>query len=373
MQFADAADLEGDNDLERRYMYLKGNNKYPVATLGSCYHQLTTEDQLAPWTAFVTTVMSLALFGRKTQKDLTWAEKWKLGIGLNWFKIYIPGLIWAMSEADTGIYAAVGNTKGLKPGNVDMEEFDLFFRLFAPGRSYVTEYDCARAREWYQARSARKGRGNILKRFQGRLALKRRHDQAFSYADMVVEEDLKLVRAISKEQLLRFYKGTARVDRARKLKEGSHDPRPVAYTNLKALASSASKEKLAELYANGKVTALPVGETNGRAIFMPGTFGGRFLSAVADLIWKGKVFGPDGVLVNKILGMRIIKARVSEGESWSDSGRAIVIDYKNTSWLAFFLRDEIREVADDLYVGKAYVRFGKFAALYFAVDFRTEQ
>ncbi len=375
-------------DIVNRYMYLAEEGDSLVANFSSCYRALTTQDQLPPWTAFVTTVMSLVLFGRKSQKGLTLNAKRRLGLdgfGSS-LKIYVPGLVHLIDEeSNTQVYAAAGNSDGVRPGDVNIKQLDRIFRQFAPGLSRLTEYDCARLREWCNVRDAKAKRGNFFSRLFGQLKLKRRHDQLFEvYADTTAADEAAgtTVQAISYEQLLAVYKGTARQQLVRELREGSENPRPVAYTSLEALAS-ASPQKLEELYANGEVTAVPVGETIGKAIILPGTTLGGILSSIANLIWSGKVFaraeakvaGQNSVLVNKILGMQMVKAEVFESVSWSDRKQALVIDYRGTSWLAFFIRDEIRLVEDDLYLGKVYIRlpFGRaMPVLYFALDLRIE-
>jgi hypothetical protein len=97
-----------------------------------------------------------------------------------------------------------------------MEEFDIMFRQYAPGRDYMTAYDMARMREWNQWRDAQEGRGNVLTRTLGRFAAKRRADQLIElYADRVVAEDNKLVPAVSRDMMLRVYQGSAQADVSR--------------------------------------------------------------------------------------------------------------------------------------------------------------
>lgn len=135
--------------------------------------------------------------------------------------------------------------------------------------------------------------------------------------------------------------------------------------------------ELSSLYSSGVPVEIPNGESNGTAIIAAGTAFGVLLSWMANCVWKGKVFtrtsSSTASLVNKILGMRIVHAEVSEGLSWSDGKKAIIIDYLRTSLIAFYIRDEIRMLEPGLYLGKAYIRlpFGyRFCALYFALDFR---
>jgi len=220
----DPETLPGATDIERRYWFLKGENAEPIATFGSCYKAL--KDQGLPaWKAFGSTLVSMLSFGRKSRKGLTGLMKRKVGFG-----IYLPGLIQAKGYSSTRIYAPVGNTKGITPGNVDMDEFNLMCRLYAPGRDYFSAYDFARMREGNCHRDADEGRGNWFSRFTGRLASKRRADQLLLlFADRIVEEDKKLVPAISHEMLLRFYQGAAQVDLNREHTEGDIDPTPAPY------------------------------------------------------------------------------------------------------------------------------------------------
>jgi hypothetical protein len=172
--------------------------------------------------------MSLWSFGPKTQKGMSWAQKREAGIGLfRWFDVYLPNISQAQSYSSTRVYAPSDNIKGLRAGDLDMEEFERMFRTHAPGRAYLTAYDCARMREGNQLRDARERRGNWLSRIIGRLAAKRRADQLFLlFADRVVEEDHNLVPAISREMLLRFYQGAAQHDLLREHVEGDLDPSP---------------------------------------------------------------------------------------------------------------------------------------------------
>lgn len=106
--------------------------------------------------------------------------------------------------------------------------------------------------------------------------------------------------------------------------------------------------------------AIPAGDTLGTALVLPGRAAGGVLQKIARrLVWQGKVFDPArGTLLNKVtpFGVRAVRARVYVGESWLDRGtRAIVLDYSRTSLVAHWIRDEIREVAPGLWLGKVFV------------------
>jgi hypothetical protein len=91
---------------------------------------------------------------------------------------------------------------------------------------------------------------------------------------------------------------------------------------------------------------------------------------VSHFAWQGKVFDPEkGVLRNKItpFGLNAILAKVYKGESWLDGKECIVLDYSETSLLAHWIRDEIREVAPRTYLGKVY--WSKKRLVDFALEF----
>ena len=75
------------------------------------------------------------------------------------------------------------------------------------------------------------------------------------------------------------------------------------------------------------------------------------------------------VLKNKILpfGLNAIIAKVYKGPSWLDGKECIVLDYSDTSVIAQWIRDEIREIEPGLYLGKVY--WDKARLIDFALKF----
>ena len=119
-----------------------------------------------------------------------------------------------------------------------------------------------------------------------------------------------------------------------------------------------TQAKLDELFSSVPAGPIPTGEAEGTAIVAPGT---DFTLAIAKFVnlfaWQGKVFDPEhGVLRNRItsFGLHAIIAKVYKGESWLDQKECIVLDYSQTSMVAQWIRDEIREVASGVYLGKVY-------------------
>ena len=132
-----------------------------------------------------------------------------------------------------------------------------------------------------------------------------------------------------------------------------------------------SQAQLDELFTNSQPGAIPDGEAKGTAIIAPGT---TYTDEIAEFInhfaWQGKNFdAKKGALRNRILpfGINAIIAKVYKGPSWLDGKECIVLDYSETSLLAHWIRDEIREVAPGLYLGKVY--WDKARLIDFALKF----
>ena len=119
-----------------------------------------------------------------------------------------------------------------------------------------------------------------------------------------------------------------------------------------------SQEELDALFSSMPAGPIPDGEADGTAIVAPGT---RFTPLISRFInsfaWQGKVFDAEkGVLKNRILpfGLNAILAKVYKDKSWLDGKECIVLDYSDTSLLAQWIRDEIRQIQPGLYLGKVY-------------------
>jgi len=132
-----------------------------------------------------------------------------------------------------------------------------------------------------------------------------------------------------------------------------------------------SQEKLDELFTESPVGEIPDGEAKGTAIIAPGTsISDEIAEFISHFAWQGKTFDKQkGVLRNRILpfGLNAIIAKVYKAPSWLDGKECIVLDYSDTSLLAHWIRDEIREIAPNLYLGKVY--WGKHRLIDFAIDF----
>ena len=132
-----------------------------------------------------------------------------------------------------------------------------------------------------------------------------------------------------------------------------------------------SQNELDELFKKSSTGEIPNGEGKGTAIVAPGTTYTQDLAQfISFFAWQGKIFdAKNGVLRNKILplGLNAIVAKVYKGESWLDGKECIVLDYSETSLVARWIRDEIRQIGPKMYLGKVY--WDKKRLIDFALEF----
>lgn len=119
-----------------------------------------------------------------------------------------------------------------------------------------------------------------------------------------------------------------------------------------------SASELDTLFSSSPSGDIPNGPAKGTAIIAPGTeFSPEIAEFINLFVWQGKTFdAPKGVLKNRILplGLSAIIARVYKGPSWLDKKECIVLDYSETSLVAHWIRDEIRLIGPDFYLGRVY-------------------
>lgn len=143
----------------------------------------------------------------------------------------------------------------------------------------------------------------------------------------------------------------------------------MAYDVAKLLRMS--QAELDALFSASPAGNIPDGEGEGTAIIAPGTtYSDNLARFVSHFAWQGKVFdAPKGQLKNKILpfGLNAIIAKVYKAPSWLDNKECIVLDYSETSLVAQWIRDEIREIEPKFYLGKVY--WDKTRLIDFALQF----
>jgi hypothetical protein len=146
--------------------------------------------------------------------------------------------------------------------------------------------------------------------------------------------------------------------------------RTSAPTGVSALLKTPQPE-LDKLFMASPPGPIPSGAAEGTALVQPGT---QWSPEVAAFIhtfgWKGKVFdAANGTLINRLgaTGTEAIVAKVYQGKSLIDGKDCIVLDYSTTSVAAHHIRDEIRMIAPNTYLGPVYWDNKKL--FYFALKF----
>lgn len=139
---------------------------------------------------------------------------------------------------------------------------------------------------------------------------------------------------------------------------------------LKSLVRMDAAE-LACLYQQLQPGDLPSGYYTGRAIYKAGTPMTVPTAGAIRILWQGKYIDAcQGIMTNKVLGGKAVRAAIYHGESWMDGCPAIIMDYAPFSKWAGRARDEIRQVRPGLYLGCMYIRekCGKRFSMFFAIE-----
>lgn len=134
-----------------------------------------------------------------------------------------------------------------------------------------------------------------------------------------------------------------------------------------------TQAQLDDLFKSSPAGPIPNGPAKGTAIIASDTV---FSKEIAELInffaWQGKTFdGAHGVLTNRIsvLGFNAIVAEVYTAPSWLDQKDCVVLDYSKTSLVAKWVRDEIRLIGPNFYLGLVY--WGSKRLIHFCLEFET--
>jgi hypothetical protein len=132
-----------------------------------------------------------------------------------------------------------------------------------------------------------------------------------------------------------------------------------------------SAADLDALFATSPPGPIPNGPANGTALVDTGKPISKEIAwLVQHFAWQGKTFdGPHGTLRNRVttFGIDAIVAEVYLANSLADGKPCIVLDYSKTSIVAQRVRDEIRLIAPNTYLGKVY--WDNKPTIHFALQF----
>jgi hypothetical protein len=117
-----------------------------------------------------------------------------------------------------------------------------------------------------------------------------------------------------------------------------------------------SLDELDALFATGTADELPVGLGRGRILVRVDGKMPRVRARLQGVVWKGKYFRPDGTFTNQWAGFRAISSRVELGPSWLDGQPCLVLEYPPGTPVFGNARDELRQVAPGVWLGRFYAR-----------------
>jgi hypothetical protein len=132
-----------------------------------------------------------------------------------------------------------------------------------------------------------------------------------------------------------------------------------------------STVQLNTVFQQAELGDIPNGKAKGTAIIAPGTL---ITKPIADIInefaWQGKTFdAASDTLVNRItfFGISAIQAEIYVRPSLFDGNDCIVLDYSENSTIVHWVRDEIRLIGPQMYLGIVYWK--EEQTIYFALEF----
>jgi hypothetical protein len=145
------------------------------------------------------------------------------------------------------------------------------------------------------------------------------------------------------------------------------NPMPYTVAELEKM----TMDQLDNIFKNAPPGEIPNGPAKGTALIDTGS---GEAPAIAEIIrifaWQGKTFdAKSDTLVNRIsiFGIIAIDAKVYFADSLFDGAKCIVLDYSENLDLSRFVRDEIRLISPNLYLGLVYWKEAR--TIYFTLEF----
>lgn len=143
----------------------------------------------------------------------------------------------------------------------------------------------------------------------------------------------------------------------------------MAYDVAQLLAKSDAE--LDFLFQESQSGPIPNGPARGVAIAANATSFGTIIARIVNTwLWKGKTFDATRQMLRNrvsIFGLNAIAADIYHGESLLDGKACIVLDYSKRAIFVKSLRDEVRMIAPNTYLGRVYWR--NKPTIHFALQF----
>jgi hypothetical protein len=108
------------------------------------------------------------------------------------------------------------------------------------------------------------------------------------------------------------------------------------------------------LFRKGTVGCGPHGPTQGTVLYADGNHP-RVKARLQGIVWKGKNFHDDGTFTNRWLGgVQAVSADTRVEPSWLDGEPCLVMQYAPNAPVFGNVRDELRQIGPDLWLGRSY-------------------
>lgn len=112
--------------------------------------------------------------------------------------------------------------------------------------------------------------------------------------------------------------------------------------------------QLDALFAAAKCAPAPVGLGRGTILLRLDGKCPKTRARMQGMVWKGKYFYGDGRFTNQWAGFRAVESVVETGPSWYDGQPCVVLPYPPNAKVFGNARDELREIAPNLWLGRFY-------------------
>jgi hypothetical protein len=108
------------------------------------------------------------------------------------------------------------------------------------------------------------------------------------------------------------------------------------------------------LFRKGTVGCDLHGPTQGTVLYADGNHP-RVKARLQGIVWKGKNFHDDGTFTNRWLGgVQAVSADTRVEPSWLDGEPCLVMQYAPNVPVFGNVRDELRQIGPDLWLGRSY-------------------
>jgi hypothetical protein len=135
-------------------------------------------------------------------------------------------------------------------------------------------------------------------------------------------------------------------------------PAMTTVTTIAAAPLDLTPTQLDEWFGTSPAGEIPTGRGRGTAIFFAGRAAAKpFAAAARVLLWQGKQFRPETHDLQNLLtpfSRPGLRAEVYPGDSWYDGRPCIVLDYSKGSKVVRRIRDEIRQIGRNEFLGMVF-------------------